>query len=56
MSTAGGRRQQTRTASVDEHVRQVVDAAPPLTDDQRARLAAALSPAQHNAGARRAAA
>ena len=31
-----------RATSLEEHIKRVVDAAPPLTDDQRARLAALL--------------
>lgn len=30
--------------SVDAHIRALVDAAPPLTDEQRARLATLLAP------------
>ena len=37
-------RRDYRAIALEEHIRKVVDAAPPLTDDQRARLAALLAP------------
>ena len=38
----GELRRDMRAAKLAEHIRRVVDAAPPLTDDQRARLAVLL--------------
>ncbi|MQA15520.1 MAG: hypothetical protein GEV09_15530 [Pseudonocardiaceae bacterium] len=37
-------RRELRTFVLGEHIKQVVDQAPPLTDEQRARLAALLRP------------
>jgi len=37
-------RRDMRAAKLAEHIRRVVDVAPPLTDDQRARLTALLRP------------
>jgi hypothetical protein len=39
----GDLRRELRAAQLAEHIRRVVDAAPPLSDDQRARLAALLT-------------
>jgi hypothetical protein len=33
-----------RATTLEEHIKKVVDSAPPLTDDQRARLSALLRP------------
>lgn len=38
-------RRNLRAAQLEEHIRRVVDAAPPLTDEQRERIAALLRPA-----------
>jgi hypothetical protein len=38
----GDLRRDMRAAKLADHIRRVVDAAPPLTDDQRARIAALL--------------
>jgi hypothetical protein len=37
-------RRQLKAERLEEHIRNLVDSAPPLTDDQRARLAAILNP------------
>jgi hypothetical protein len=37
-------RRDLAAASLEEHIRKTVNAAPPLTDDQKARLAALLRP------------
>jgi hypothetical protein len=39
-----GLRRDLRALSLEEHIQKVVDLAPPLTDDQRARLAVLLRP------------
>jgi hypothetical protein len=41
-ANTGDLRRELRAAQLAEHIRRVVDAAPPLTDDQRTRLAALL--------------
>lgn len=38
-------RRDLRAAELEEHVRRIVAEAPPLTDDQRSRIAALLRPA-----------
>lgn len=47
-------RRDLRAAKLADYIRKVVDEAPPLTDAQRERLAAILSPAATSAGGRRA--
>jgi hypothetical protein len=44
-------RRDLRAASLAEHIRKVVDSAPPLSDQQRARLAALLHPSGGGANA-----
>ena len=44
-------RRDLAAANLEEHIRRVVDAAPPLTPEQRARLSLLLNPgAGHDAG------
>lgn len=43
-------RRDLRVASAEDYIRRLVDAAPPLTDDQRSRLALLLRP-QNGSGA-----
>jgi hypothetical protein len=44
VKTAAHVRRQRQREELDEHVRRIVDQAPPLTDDQCARIAALLRP------------
>lgn len=41
------RRQSAKRSALDEHVRRAVDEAPPLTDEQRERIARILSGARN---------
>jgi hypothetical protein len=43
-------RRQSRYRAAEERIRRIVDGAPPLTAEQRARLAALLSPADSGPG------
>jgi hypothetical protein len=42
-------RRQLKAERLEEHIKNLVDAAPPLTDEQRARLAALLRPSGSDA-------
>ncbi len=40
-------RRNLRAAKAEEYIKKLVDAAPPLTDEQTARLAVLLAPVEH---------
>lgn len=44
-------RRELAEAKIADHIRRVVDAAPPLTDEQRTRLAELLRPVRREGGA-----
>lgn len=45
-------RRDLRAANLEQHVRRIVDQAPPLTDEQRNKIAALLRPSPDSGGGR----